>query len=38
VLSVFFPSFGRENLSGREFVQKGVAAVIVAIGVALVTR
>jgi hypothetical protein len=25
-------------LSGRELVQKGVAAVIVAIGVALVTR
>ena len=38
VLSVFFPSFGREDLSGRELVQKGVAAVIVAIGVALVTR
>src|ERR1700732_5051124 len=38
VLSLFFPSFGREDLSGRELVQKGVAAVIVAIGVALVTR
>jgi uncharacterized membrane protein len=38
VLSVFFPGFGRENLSGRELVQKGVAAVIVAVGVALVTR
>jgi drug/metabolite transporter (DMT)-like permease len=38
VLSVFFPGLGRENLSGRELVQKGVAAVIVAIGVALVTR
>ena len=38
VLSVFFPSFGREDLSGRELAQKGVAAVIVAIGVALVTR
>ena len=38
VLSVFFPSFGREDLSGRELVQKGIAAVIVAIGVALVTR
>src|SRR5580704_7120312 len=38
VLSVFFPSFGRENLSGRELAQKGMAAIIVAIGVALVTR
>jgi drug/metabolite transporter (DMT)-like permease len=38
VLSVFFPGFGRENLSGRELVQRGVAAVIVAVGVALVTR
>jgi uncharacterized membrane protein len=38
VLSVFFPGFGRENLSGRELAQKGIAAVIVAIGVALVTR
>jgi uncharacterized membrane protein len=38
VLSVFFPGFGRENLSGRELAQKGMAAIIVAIGVALVTR
>jgi drug/metabolite transporter (DMT)-like permease len=38
VLSVVFPGFGRENLSGRELAQKGMAAVIVAIGVALVTR
>jgi len=38
VLSVFFPGFGRENLSGRELAQKGMAAAIVAIGVALVTR
>jgi uncharacterized membrane protein len=38
VLSVCFPGFGRENLSARELVQKGIAAVIVAIGVALVTR
>jgi hypothetical protein len=29
---------GRENLSTRELVQKGVAAVLVATGVALVTR
>ncbi len=38
VLSVFFPGLGREDLSGRELAQKGMAAVIVAIGVALVTR
>jgi hypothetical protein len=38
VLSVFFPGFGRENLSGRELAQKGIAAIIVAVGVALVTR
>jgi uncharacterized membrane protein len=38
MLSVFFPKFGREALSGRELMQKGFAAVVVAIGVALVTR
>jgi drug/metabolite transporter (DMT)-like permease len=38
VLSVFFPRLGREDLSGRELAQKGIAAVIVAAGVALVTR
>jgi uncharacterized membrane protein len=38
VLSVFFPSLGRENLSRRELAQKGVAALFVAFGVALVTR
>src|SRR5580704_9498405 len=38
VLNVFFPSFGREDLSGRELAQKGIAAAVVAIGVALVTR
>src|ERR1700730_7241611 len=38
VLSVFFPGLSREDLSGRELAQKGVAAIIVAIGVALVTR
>ena len=33
-----FRGFGRENLSGRELAQKGMAAVFVALGVALVTR
>jgi uncharacterized membrane protein len=37
VLSVFFPRLGRENLSTRGLVQKGVAAIFVAAGVALVT-
>jgi drug/metabolite transporter (DMT)-like permease len=38
VLSLFFPRLGRENLSGGELAQKGVAAVLVAAGVALVTH
>jgi uncharacterized membrane protein len=38
VLTVFFPKLGREDLSGREFVQKAAAAVLVAIGVGLVTH
>ncbi len=38
VLSVFFPTLGRESLSRRELLHKGVAAVLVAIGAALVTR
>ena len=38
LLSVLFPQFGREALSRRDLLQKGAAAVLVAIGVALVTR
>jgi len=38
VLSIFVPRLGRENLSAGELVQKGMAAVFVAVGVALVTR
>jgi len=38
VLSVCCPGFGREDLSRRELALKGIAAVLVAIGVALVTR
>jgi uncharacterized membrane protein len=38
LLSLAFPRFGRENLSGRELAQKGIAAVFVALGVALVTH
>jgi uncharacterized membrane protein len=38
LLSMFFPGLSRENLSPRDLVQKGMAAVLVAIGVTLVTR
>ena len=38
LLSVVSPRLGRENLSGRELAQKGIAAVLVATGVALVTH
>jgi drug/metabolite transporter (DMT)-like permease len=38
VLSLFFPALGRENLSRRELLHKGLAAVLVAAGAVLVTR
>jgi uncharacterized membrane protein len=38
VLSLFWPKLGREDLSRRDLTQKGIAAVLVALGVALVTR
>jgi uncharacterized membrane protein len=38
LLSLFFPRFGRENLAPWELVQKGAAAVFVAVGVALITH
>jgi drug/metabolite transporter (DMT)-like permease len=38
VLSLCCPGLGRESLSGRELAQKGIAALLVAFGVALVTR
>ncbi|HWF94168.1 MAG TPA: DMT family transporter [Xanthobacteraceae bacterium] len=38
LLSVFFPTLGRESLSRRELLHKGVAAVLVAAGAALVSR
>ena len=37
-LTLLFPKVSRENLSAREFAQKGIAAVLVAVGVALVSR
>jgi drug/metabolite transporter (DMT)-like permease len=38
VLSLIWPGIGRENLSARELLKKGIAAVFVAFGVALVTH
>ena len=38
LLTLLFPTISRENLSAREFAQKGIAAVLVAIGVTLVSR
>ena len=38
VLSIFVPALGRENLSRRELLHKGLAAVLVAAGAVLVTR
>jgi len=38
VLSKLLPSAGRESLSRGELLQKGGAAVLVAVGVALVSR
>jgi uncharacterized membrane protein len=38
ILTVLLPKLSREDLSAREFASKGVAAVLVATGVALVSR
>lgn len=38
VLSVLWPGLAREDLSGRELLKKGLAAILVAAGVALVTH
>ena len=35
LLTVFFPSFGREDLTWRNFLQKAVAACLMAVGVAI---
>jgi hypothetical protein len=35
-LTILFPQWGREDLSPRNLVQKGVSAVLVAVGVVLV--
>jgi hypothetical protein len=37
-LSLLFPHLGRETLASRDLVQKGAAAALVAVGVALVAR
>jgi drug/metabolite transporter (DMT)-like permease len=38
ILTLLFPRLGRESLSSRELLQKGAAALLVAAGVALVSR
>ena len=38
LLGLLFPQLGRETLSWRDLLQKGTAAVLVALGVALITR
>jgi uncharacterized membrane protein len=38
VISLLYPRLGRENLSSHELAQKGIAAALVATGVALVTH
>lgn len=38
VLTIFFPALSREDLSARELVRKGFAAVLVAVGAYLVGR
>jgi drug/metabolite transporter (DMT)-like permease len=37
-LTLLYPKISRENLSPREFLSKGIAAVLVAVGVTLVSR
>jgi uncharacterized membrane protein len=38
VLSTFLPTVGREDLSARNLVRKGLSAVLVAVGVMLITQ
>jgi uncharacterized membrane protein len=38
LLSLFFPSLGREDLSTRELIKKGLAALLIACGVTLISR
>jgi uncharacterized membrane protein len=38
ILTLLYPRLGRESLSSRELLQKGAAALLVAVGVALVSR
>jgi drug/metabolite transporter (DMT)-like permease len=38
MLTMFLPKLGRESLKARELIQKGFAAVLVAAGIALVSR
>jgi len=38
LLTLFFPKLSQEDLSRRELLRKGAAAVLVAIGVVLVSK
>ena len=38
ILTLFFPKYSQENLSKRELVSKGIAAVLVCIGITMVSR
>ena len=38
VLSIFCPALGREDLSGKELAKKGFSAVLIVVGVILVSR
>jgi uncharacterized membrane protein len=38
ILTLFFPRFSQENLSKRELISKGLAAVLVCIGITMVSR
>jgi uncharacterized membrane protein YidH (DUF202 family) len=36
ILSLFFPKLGRENLSRRNLIQKGIAVTLIVAGVILI--
>jgi hypothetical protein len=38
LISLFFPKFGREDLSRGSLIQKGIAVVLIVAGVTLIGR
>jgi drug/metabolite transporter (DMT)-like permease len=38
ILSIFFPTLGREDMSARELIKKGFSAVLIVAGVILISR